>query len=183
MSHEEDRHNCGILIVMKKWYNDNFDRQRKNIIIVLVLIFLWTLLIQLYPFFDNRFCHTLLSIMYMALFLAWNESINSRIISPVLHRCLNAIAILSMIWIMLRTVKYYFIPYENVFSRYLWYLYYIPIILIPLMAVFVAYNLDRHRNKFLGKIRLLYLPASVLIGLVMTNDLHHLVFSFPKEKC
>ena len=179
MSHEEDRHNCGILIVMKKWYNDNFDRQRKNIIIVLVLIFLWTLLIQLYPFFDNRFCHTLLSIMYMALFLAWNESINSRIISPVLHRCLNAIAILSMIWIMLRTVKYYFIPYENVFSRYLWYLYYIPIILIPLMAVFVAYNLDRHRNKFLGKIRLLYLPASVLIGLVMTNDLHHLVFSFP----
>ena len=66
--------------------------------------------------------------------------------------------------------------------RHLWYLYYLPMLFIPLLAVFVAVSLGKPDNFRLPKwIHLFYIPTVALLLLVLTNDLHQLVFVFPAD--
>ena len=51
---------------------------------------------------------------------------------------------------------------------------------IPLLSVFVSMSLGKPESYHLPKwTRLLYLPTLFFLLLVLTNDLHQLVFSFP----
>ena len=124
------------------------------------------------------------SSLYIVLFAMWGFSTNSRIIQPVTRRYLSAIAFLMVFWFAVRTLKYHFIPselYPNT-VRYLWYLYYLAILFIPLLAVFVAMSIGKSEDYRLSKeAALLYIPTTVLFLLVITNDLHQLVFTFPKD--
>ncbi|MGN0726980.1 MAG: histidine kinase N-terminal 7TM domain-containing protein, partial [Anaerovoracaceae bacterium] len=65
-------------------------------------------------------------------------------------------------------------------TRFLWYLYYLPMVFIPVLTVFVAMSLGRPENYRLpGQAALLYIPPAFLFLMVMTNDLHQKVFRFP----
>lgn len=78
-------------------------------------------------------------------------------------------------------MKYFFVTDPDV-VRWLWYLYYLPMLVIPLLAVFVAASLGRSERYRLPRwTRLLYLPVGALVALVLTNDFHQLVFVFPPE--
>ena len=56
-------------------------------------------------------------------------------------------------------------------------LYYVPQILAPLFSLFAALQLGRREGDALSrKWYLLFIPAALLIGGVLTNDLHQLVF-------
>ena len=86
---------------------------------------------------------------------------------------------MAVLWLFLRTVKYRFFNDDTV-TRYLWYLYYLPMLLIPLLSVFVAASLGKPENYRLpGWTRWLYMPMGALVLLVLTNDVHQCVFSFP----
>ena len=51
---------------------------------------------------------------------------------------------------------------------------------IPLFSLFVANSLGKPENfKLPGWMRFLYIPTALLFLLVITNDLHQFVFSFP----
>lgn len=66
--------------------------------------------------------------------------------------------------------------------RHLWYLYYLPMLFISLLSVFVSLSLGKPDNFCLPKwTKFLYIPTAVLLMLVLTNDLHQLVFVFPKD--
>lgn len=53
---------------------------------------------------------------------------------------------------------------------------------IPLLCVFVALSLGKPENYRLpGWTSLLYIPTAALLLLVLTNDLHQLVFVFPEK--
>ena len=66
--------------------------------------------------------------------------------------------------------------------RHLWYLYYLPMLFIPLLAVFIALSLGKPESFRLPKWTvLLYIPTAALLLLVLTNDLHQLVFRFPED--
>ena len=53
---------------------------------------------------------------------------------------------------------------------------------IPLLCVFVALSLGKPENYRLPKwTSLLYIPTTLLLLLVLTNDLHQLVFVFPAD--
>ena len=86
-----------------------------------------------------------------------------------------------VIWVTVRTARYLFAeaPWA---LRYLWYLYYLPMLFIPLLAVFVALSLGKPESYRLpGWTTLLYLPTAALLLLVLTNDFHQLVFVFPPD--
>lgn len=83
-----------------------------------------------------------------------------------------------LLWLLLRTVKYN--VYDPITERLLWYGYYLPMLFIPVLAVLVALSLGRPENYCLPRwTQLLYLPSALLLLLVLTNDVHQLVFSFP----
>lgn len=122
------------------------------------------------------------SSIYIGLFIAWGVSNTSRVLQPQARRCLTAIAGLMVFWFAVRTLKYHFVSADNApnLNRYLWYLFYLPMLFIPLLAVFVAMSLDKAEDSHLPKqAALLFIPTSALLALVLTNDLHQFVFTFP----
>ena len=122
--------------------------------------------------------------IYIGLYAAWGISLRGRIIQPQARRYLTAIAGLMVFWFVLRTCKFHIIPTGTHpdLIRYLWYLYYLPMLFIPLLAVFVSLSLGEPEQFWLPKwVKLLYLPTVLLVLLVLTNDLHQLVFTFPPD--
>ena len=116
--------------------------------------------------------------IYVGLMGAWGWSIHVRIIQDQVRRYLFLVAGLMMLWLILRTVKYSLTNMDA--ERYLWYGYYLPMLFIPVLAVLIALSLGRPENYRLPQwTRLLYLPSLLLLLLVLTNDLHQLVFAFP----
>lgn len=134
--------------------------------------------------FYSRQTGLIRSFLYIALFVSWGIWAYSRIIQPVTRRYLLAIAFLMAFWFVVRTLKYNFVSPERYphVVRYLWYLYYLAILFIPLLAVFVAMSIGKPEDYHLSKrAALLYIPTTILFLLVITNDLHQLVFTFPKD--
>ncbi len=118
------------------------------------------------------------SVIYISLLLAWGVSLRTRIIQAQVQRCLLAIVVLMVLWMLLRTVKHAAGGID--LKRWLWYFYYLPMLFIPLIALFVSMSLGKPENYRLPRgLRLLYLPTALLLLAVLTNDLHQRVFSFP----
>ena len=126
-------------------------------------------------------CSFLRSVIYIELFAAWGISVRSRIIQSQVRRYLTAVSALMVFWVMVRTVRYLFA--EDPWAlRHLWYLYYLPMLFIPLLAVFVALSLGKPENFRMPKwTSLLYIPTTLFMLLVLTNDLHQLAFEFPAD--
>lgn len=118
------------------------------------------------------------ALIYIGLLAAWGISVQTRIIQTQVRRYLLVIAGLMLLWLTLRTVKYN--TYHMTAERFLWYGYYLPMLFIPVLAVLVALSLGKPENYRLSKwTHFLYLPSALLFLLVLTNDLHQLVFFFP----
>lgn len=118
------------------------------------------------------------ALIYIGLLAAWGISVQPRIIQTQVRRYLLVIAGLMLLWLTLRTVKYN--TYHMTAERFLWYGYYLPMLFIPVLAVLVALSLGKPENYRLPKwTHFLYLPSALLFLLVLTNDLHQLVFFFP----
>ncbi|MGN0657740.1 MAG: histidine kinase N-terminal 7TM domain-containing protein [Ruminiclostridium sp.] len=117
----------------------------------------------------------------MGLFGIWGISIRRRIIQPQVRRYLTAISALMVFWVTVRTIKFIFT--ENPWLlRQLWYMYYLPMLFIPCLAVFVALSLGKPESFRLPKwTAFLYIPTAALFLLVLTNDLHQLTFVFPEN--
>lgn len=116
--------------------------------------------------------------IYIGLLAAWGVSVRLRIVQTQVRRYLTAVALLMVFWMAERTAKYFFVTDWNV-GRHLWYGYYFPMLFIPLLAVFVSFSLGRPENFRLPKwTTILYLPTTLALLLVLTNDLHQWVFTF-----
>ena len=121
------------------------------------------------------------SLIYIALYIGWGISVSKRIIQVQVRHCLIAVSGLMVFWFVIRSMKYYFITDIGI-ARQLWYWYYLPMLFIPLFSLFVAISLGKPENARLSKTALLLLsiPTVLCLLLVLTNDLHQLVFSFPE---
>ena len=128
-------------------------------------------------------CHLLRPFIYIGLYLVWAISFQKRIIQKEPRRCLIMIAVMMVFWMLVRMCKFE-IPYEMPTAlRYAWYLYYIPMLLLPTVSLYLAFYIRQPENYKLPERRcLLFFPALFLIGIVLTNDLHQLVFTFPEGR-
>ena len=121
------------------------------------------------------------SFIYIGLMTWWGVSLWQRIVQTQVRRYLAATAALCVFWLSIRTVKFFFAATPAAI-RYLWYGYYFPMLFIPLLCVLVALSLGKPENYRLPKwTSLLYIPTTLLLLLVLTNDSHQLVFVFPKN--
>ena len=115
--------------------------------------------------------------IHICLLTAWAVSVYMRIIQTQLRRYLLAIAVMMILWVLLKTVKHSVDSMD--IKRWLWYFYYIPMLFIPPVALFVSMSLGKAENYRLPLwTKLLYLPSAALFLLVLTNDMHQCVFSF-----
>ncbi|MCR5202565.1 MAG: hypothetical protein K6D02_05700 [Lachnospiraceae bacterium] len=119
--------------------------------------------------------------LYIGLYFAWAVSIKKRVIQKGAQKLLMLVALTMALWFIIREVKFRFILDENLIRNF-WYLYYIPLLLIPLCALLLAISLGKAEDYTLPKWTYIFNAITfILIALVLTNDFHELVFSFPKN--
>ena len=82
------------------------------------------------------------SALYLLLFAWWGFTLDRRIIQKQALHCLRLTAALMLVWLILRTLKYEFVTDLTV-ARYIWYLYYLPMLFIPLLGVYIALTLGK----------------------------------------
>ena len=116
--------------------------------------------------------------IYVFLFSAWCYTLWLRIVQVQVRRYLLAISALMVLWILLRSIKFSIGNTDA--ERRLWYFYYFPMLFIPMLSVFVSRSLGKGEDFRLPRwTKILYVPTLLLLLLVLTNDLHQQVFSFP----
>ena len=145
--------------------------------LALIALAMWLRYASRHIFHSPAVSH-LRSGIYVFLFSVWCYSLWIRIVQTQARRYLLAISVLMVLWILLRSIKY---SIENTDAeRWLWYFYYFPMLFIPMLSVFVSRSLGKGEDFRLPQwTKILYLPTLLLLLLVLTNDLHQQVFSFP----
>lgn len=131
-------------------------------------------------FYPTLFSY-LRSFIYIGMFAAWGLSVRQRIVQKQVRRYLTGVSLLLILWFTLRSAKYFIFWQPNV-TRYLWYLYYLPMLFVPTLALLIAMSLGQpDKYKLPKSVWLLFAVSGALLILVLTNDLHQLVFSFSKN--
>lgn len=116
--------------------------------------------------------------LYLLLFALWGFSLDRRIIQRQTLHCLHLTAALMLLWLILRTLKYSVVTGPAA-GRYIWYLYYLPMLFLPLLWVYIALSMGKPEDYRLSRgIGMLSIVPAVLFLLVITNDLHQQVFAF-----
>ena len=146
-------------------------------VLALIALAMWLRYASRHIFHSPAVSH-LRSGIYVFLFSVWCYSLWIRIVQTQARRYLLAISVLMVLWILLRSIKF---SIENTDAeRRLWYFYYFPMLFIPMLSVFVSRSLGKGEDFRLPRwSKLLYFPTLLLLLLVLTNDLHQQVFSFP----
>lgn len=116
--------------------------------------------------------------LYLLLFALWGYSLDRRIIQTQALHCMRLTAALMLVWLILRTLKYEVVTDITV-ARYIWYLYYLPMLFIPLFGVYIALSLGKsEKYRLTGRVVALAAIPVILFSLVITNDLHQQIFAF-----
>ena len=129
-----------------------------------------------FPFLSTLlFCLNLS--VYLFLLVFWIRSVRQRLLPSRSRDYLMTAACCAILMLLLRSVKYRLIDVSDLdLARYIWYLYYLPMILMPTLFLMTCVRIEyKNRSKRFEE-RLLLIPASVMILLFLTNDLHHLAF-------
>lgn len=121
-------------------------------------------------------CGILRSLLYLSLFAGWGISLYNRTVHPQVRRLLLNVDLLMLFWILVRTLRFQLNTPPEI-DRMLGYLYYAPMLGIPVLCVQLVLTVDRsERYRLSAWARMLWLPSAVLLELVLTNDLHQQVF-------
>ena len=155
------------------------------LLIACALLFAYSLRFVFHPMTEN----SLLAIAMMTarwtvqvtLTVMWCISIRRRILNTAIRKMLLSVGGLLLFWQIARIIKYDYVIVTGPIGRYCWYSYYIPMVLVPLIGVFVVDHIGKPEGyRSPVWMRYLFIPALFLLGVVFTNDLHQLVFTFPK---
>ncbi len=158
---------------------------KRNTKHLLAAIFVFTIIAAAYScrmlsMFDlgGVYVNHIRAALYLLLFSLWGFSLDRRIIQKQALHCMRLTAALMLLWLVLRTLKYEVVTDLTV-ARYIWYLYYLPMLFIPLLGVYIALSLGKSEKfRLSGKIGALALVPAALFFLVITNDLHQQMFAF-----
>lgn len=119
----------------------------------------------------------ILAFVYMTiLIMLWTASALYRTFRRDIFRWIVTISALCCGWMLLGLFKYQ-LPHDFL-ARMCWYAYYIPLLLLPLVTLYMAVRTDRPSKKVPSWFWAAAALFPLLAGLVMTNDFHQLVFRF-----
>ena len=96
-----------------------------------------------------------------------------------LKRWMMYCAWLIVTFMLLRMIKEEVFPANSIFSRYTWYLYYLPMLFIPLCTFYSTLYIDgEEKREFLKTKPLFGVITFLLCIVVLSNDFHQKVFGF-----
>ena len=99
-----------------------------------------------------------------------------------LSAMMKALSWMGLLLILLRGIKYSAFSEVGVLARHTWYLYYVPILLMPLFLFYISLLVSPKKDFTIPKGWYSVLAVTVvLIVFVLTNDLHQLVFRFAPD--
>ena len=157
-------------------------QKKRRLSCIIVLLFVLLAYICRFIKTDNELIQTLAdqcrACTYLGIYCAWVIYLNKHVVQKKMRQYLTAIGCLMVCWFFLRTVKYH-ILLDPLGGHICWYLYYIPMILIPtfgLSATLLMDGEEKKTTKWITGILLFF--SVVLIVCVLTNDLHQQVFRF-----
>ena len=159
-------------------------QKKRRLSCIIVLLFVLLAYICRFIKTDNELIQTLAdqcrACTYLGIYCAWVIYLNKHVVQKKMRQYLTAIGCLMVCWFFLRTVKYH-ILLDPLGGHICWYLYYIPMILIPtfgLSATLLMDGEEKKTTKWITGILLFF--SVVLIVCVLTNDLHQQVFRFER---
>ena len=157
-------------------------QKKRRLSCIVVLLFVLLAYICRFIETDSELIQTLAdqcrACTYLGIYCAWVIYLNKHVVQKKMRQYLTAIGCLMVCWFFLRTVKYH-ILLDPLGGHICWYLYYIPMILIPtfgLSATLLMDGEEKKTTKWITGILLFF--SVVLIVCVLTNDLHQRVFRF-----
>ena len=113
--------------------------------------------------------------IFLIIFSIWFLTLYNRIFDKKLKKYILLIGGLQIFWMIVRIIK---TLTSGTLNNFMWYLYYIPMIFIPtfyyLSSKYITNKENKHKNMSIA-------ISTLLAFLVMTNDLHHSVFSPVEE--
>ena len=117
-----------------------------------------------------------------AIAIGWAQSIKERITDKVMRYLLIGISHMLVFLHVLQMCKYDFFEHIDIAQRYLWYGYYIPLIVIPLLSLYASMNIGNNGKKQ-GRLKFIipFVICLALVIIIMTNDIHGLVFKFAPD--
>ena len=111
------------------------------------------------------------TVLALAIYTIWITLLYIRIFDKTLKKYVLSIGVLLVFWMAIRMVKRYTTGYV---TEILWYLYYIPLLMIPTFYYNCSSYLINSKNK---KRRIIAIIISIILFLlVITNSLHNIVF-------
>lgn len=107
----------------------------------------------------------------------WSVSLSWRVVDHATRRLLQVQAGFLLMWLLILMLKQ---TSAADTTRYLWYLYYLPLIGSAAVLSHASLNFETAAPERKQKIRpALLIPSGLLVLMVVTNDLHQFVFGFP----
>ena len=108
----------------------------------------------------------------------WGLNCERRILDGQVRRYVVTMACMILLFLLLRTTKYYITHVGTGYQRFLWYMYYIPVFMIPYCGVMTAYLCRKKKAAEVPQAlkAALLMPSVVLLVIILTNELHGLVF-------
>ena len=94
---------------------------------------------------------------------------------------MKALSAMSLLLILFRGIKYSVFAEIGVIDRHIWYLYYVPMILMPLFLFYISLYVAPKKDFKIKKWLWTAVISAGFIILILTNDLHQLVFSFQPD--
>lgn len=120
-------------------------------------------------------CFCLVFSIYAGLLLIWIQSVYDRLLPTKARGYLISMALLMLLYLCLRVYKYR-VAVSVAALRLTWYAFYLPMTVIPALFWMVCVRIARGESDRGWDERILLIPAALLSVLILTNDLHHMVF-------
>jgi hypothetical protein len=125
--------------------------------------------------------NTVILALYTIVILLWIEKNRRTILHKSMRKYLIYIGYLLIGYIFVRTLKYDLAPKDSTLERYLWYFYYVFILAIGVFLMFAVLYIDKGEDEKIDKSwNFSYLLLALFSLLFITNDLHQLIFYFPR---
>ncbi len=152
-------------------------RSNDNVIYEMIILYLVAILCRFTP--DSFLFYNMSIFMCFVACVVWMVFVRIRIAEKRQRYLMFAIGILLVFLHLSQICKYTIFSGIDLMDRMLWYAYYIPTTLVPIISLCLSVITGRARgDKLPVFIKFLIFLALAQAVLIMTNDLHQLIFSF-----
>ncbi len=119
--------------------------------------------------------HNVTTYSYTALTLFWVYSLRDEIPDPYVRKLMSLGGYILTLLFIFRYIKYNVVRIHTFPHRLMWYGYYIPLLVTPLLSLMLSLSIgNRDRSKHKKLFSVLQVICALLVVLVLTNDLHSL---------